>query len=65
MSKEEFIKNIIKNEDTLDFFLYKMYSMQTGKNKNKLETLKDFIKENEVGLYCFYKVKEGSNDKNM
>lgn len=48
----------------LDIFLYKIYALNVGKSKNKLETLKAFIKENREGLSAYYNVRRIVNDKN-
>ena len=49
----------------LDGFLYKVYALNVGKSKNKLDTLKAFIKENRVGLEAYYEVRRLVYDKNM
>lgn len=48
----------------LDIFLYKIYALNVGKSKNKLETLKAFIKENRAGLGAYYEVRRTIYDKN-
>lgn len=54
--------NNVFNE--LDSFLYKLYALNVGKSKNKLETLKAFLKENREGLLSYYNVRSIVNDKN-
>lgn len=49
----------------LDIFLYKIYALNVGKSKNKLETLKAFINENRVGLEAYYEVRRTIYDKDM
>lgn len=49
----------------LDGFLYKVYALNVGKSKNKLETLKAFLKENREGLEAYYKVRSMVHDKDM
>lgn len=49
----------------LDIFLYKIYALNVGKSKNKLETLKAFIKENREGLKAYYEVRRTIYDKDM
>lgn len=49
----------------LDGFLYKVYALNVGKSKNKLDTLKAFLKENRVGLEAYYEVRRTIYDKDM
>ena len=49
----------------MDIFLYKMYALNEKKNKNKLETLKEFLKKNGEGLKNFYTVRNKLYDKNL
>ena len=49
----------------LDGFLYKVYALNVSKSKNKLETLKAFLKENRVGLEAYYEVRRTLYDKDM
>lgn len=48
----------------LDGFLYKVYALNVGKSKNKLDTLKAFLKENREGLSAYYNVRRIVYDKN-
>lgn len=54
--------NNVFNE--LDSFLYKVYALNVGKSKNKLDTLKAFLEENREGLISYYNVRRIVNDKN-